>query len=109
MVVGGGRSAVTIWRDLGEGTHGLPSHPLVAILLVKIVFWLTVVNHQIIHALACIHYRRRVREFGFTILHGFIPTFYADVTDLFMATRPALIVNAVARPLFPPLPGLLCF
>jgi putative peptide zinc metalloprotease protein len=67
---------------------------------VKIVFWLTVVNHQIIHALACIHYRRRVREFGFTILHGFIPTFYADVTDIFMATRRARIVNAVAGPLF---------
>src|SRR5260370_38935229 len=109
MVVGGGRSAVTIWRDLGEVTHGLASHPLVAILLVKIVFWLTVVNHQIIHALACIHYRRRVREFGFTILHGFIPTFYADVTDIFMATRRARIVNAVAGPLFHPFLGFFCF
>ena len=57
-------------------------------------------NHQVIHALACVHYGRRVREFGFTILHGFIPTFYADVTDLFMASRRARIVNAVAGPLF---------
>ena len=109
MVVVGGRSAVTIWRDLSEVTHGLASHPLVAILLVKIVFWLTVVNHQIIHALACVHYKRRVREFGFTILHGFIPTFYADVTDIFMATRRARVVNAVAGPLFHLFLGFFCF
>lgn len=109
MVVLGTRSGVVIWHDLGQVTHGLASHPLVAILLVKIVFWLTVVNHQIIHALACIHYRRRVREFGFTILHGFIPTFYADVTDIFMATRRARIVNAVAGPLFHLFLGFFCF
>ncbi len=95
--------------DLGEVTDGLARHPLVAILLVKVVFWLTVVNHQVIHALACVHYRRRVREFGFTILHGFIPTFYADVTDIFMASRRARIVNAVAGPLFHLFLGGLCF
>ena len=109
MVVVGGRSAITIWHDLSEVTHGLASHPLIAILLVKIVFWLTVVNHQIIHALACIHYKRRVREFGFTILHGFIPTFYADVTDIFMATRRARVVNALAGPLFHLFLGFFCF
>jgi putative peptide zinc metalloprotease protein len=64
------------------------------------VFWLTVINHQAIHALACIHYGRRVREFGFTILHGFIPTFYADVTDIFMASRRARVVTAISGPLF---------
>ena len=63
-VVIGAISGVKIWNNLNEVTHGLASHPLVAILLVKIVFWLTVINHQIIHALACIHYKRRVREFG---------------------------------------------
>ncbi len=109
MVVLGVRSGIEIWHDLSDVTHGLASHPIVAILLVKIVFWLTVVNHQIIHALACIHYRRRVREFGFTILHGFIPTFYADVTDIFMATRRARVVNAVAGPLFHLFLGCFCF
>ncbi len=102
-------SGIKIWNNLGEVTQGLASHPFVAILLVKIVFWLTVINHQIIHALACIHYRRRVREFGFTILHGFIPTFYADVTDIFMASRRARIVNAVAGPLFHLFLGFFCF
>ena len=40
-----------------------------------------------------------MREFGFTMLHGFIPTFYVDVTDIFMASRRARIVNALAGPL----------
>lgn len=109
MVGLGTVSGVKIWNNLGEVTKGLASHPLIAILLVKIVFWLTVINHQIIHALACIHYKRRVREFGFTILHGFIPTFYADVTDIFMATRRARVVNSVAGPLFHLFLGGFCF
>ncbi|HSE03172.1 MAG TPA: hypothetical protein VLK35_03365 [Methylomirabilota bacterium] len=102
-------SGIKIWNNLGEVTHGLASHPLVAIVLVKVVFFLTLVNHQMIHALACVHYKRRVREFGFTILHGFIPTFYADVTDIFMATRRARVVNAVAGPLFHLFMGAFCF
>jgi putative peptide zinc metalloprotease protein len=100
MVGLGGWGAVQLWKDLGDVTHGLARHPLIAILLVKTVFWLTVINHQAIHALACIHYGRRVREFGFTILHGFIPTFYADVTDIFMASRRARVVTAISGPLF---------
>ncbi|HJR02573.1 MAG TPA: hypothetical protein VKA83_13115, partial [Methylomirabilota bacterium] len=54
MIGLGIHSGITIWNNLGEVTHGLASHPIVAILLVKLVFWLTVINHQIIHALACI-------------------------------------------------------
>ena len=109
MVGLGAWGAVRIWGELGEVTHGLAQHPLIAILLVKVVFWLTVINHQVIHALACVHHRRRVREFGFTILHGFIPTFYADVTDIFMASRRARVVNAVAGPLFHLFLGAFCF
>jgi putative peptide zinc metalloprotease protein len=108
MLALGAWSGIRIWAELGEVTRGLARHPFVAIVLVKIVFWLTVVNHQVIHALACVHYGRRVREFGFTILHGFIPTFYADVTDLFMASRQARIVNAVAGPLFHLFMGAFC-
>ena len=33
------------------------------------------------------------------MLHGFIPTFYVDVTDIFMASRRARIVNALSGPL----------
>ena len=37
-----------------------------------------------------------MREFGFTFLHGFVPTFYVDVTDIFMASRRARVVTAVS-------------
>ncbi len=95
----GGRGAVALWYDTGEVTSGLARHPLIALLLVKLCFWVTVMAHQLMHALACVHYKRRVREFGFTMLHGFIPTFYVDVTDIFMASRRARIMNALAGPL----------
>jgi hypothetical protein len=99
VVALGARGGVELWRETAAVTAGLAQHPLVAILLVKLCFWMTVVAHQVMHALACVHYKRRVREFGFTMLHGFWPTFYADVTDVFMATRRARIVNALVGPL----------
>ena len=102
------RGAVELWVDSGEVTKGFAGHALAAILLVKLCFWLTVVSHQLVHALACVHYRRRVREFGFTMLHGFIPTFYVDVTDIFMASRRARIVNALSGPLVHFFLGCLC-
>ena len=93
------QGSVALWRESGEVAAGLARHPLVAILLVKLCFWLTVASHQLMHALACVHYKRHVREFGFTMLHGFIPTFYVDVTDIFMSSRRARIVTALAGPL----------
>jgi len=99
LVVLAVRAAVALWNEGSEVTKGFAGHALAAVLLVKLCFWLTVVSHQIMHGLACVHYKRRVREFGFTMLHGFIPTFYADVTDIFMASRRARIVNALSGPL----------
>jgi putative peptide zinc metalloprotease protein len=93
------RGASNLWADSGEISAALAKNPVVAILLVKVFFFLTLISHQIIHALALVHYGRRVREFGFTILHGFIPTFYADVTDIFMSSRRARIMAAVSGPL----------
>jgi putative peptide zinc metalloprotease protein len=75
---------------------GFGGHATAGILSVKLLFLVTVAAHQVVHGLALVHYRRRVREFGFTFLHGFVPTFYVDVTDIFMATRRARIVTAVS-------------
>lgn len=75
---------------------GFGSRPLLALLTVKFLFFFTLAAHQIVHGLALIHYGRRVREFGFTFLHGFVPTFYVDVTDIFMARRRARVVTAVS-------------
>ena len=55
--------------------------------------------HVTVHALACKAYGRRVRELGFFLLQGVVPTFYADVTDIFMSTRRARVIVDLAGPL----------
>lgn len=94
----GFRSLVHLWADLGAISSALGHHAIVAILALKLCFFLTVALHQLVHALACVHYGRRVKEVGFIIHHMVVPTFYADVTDLFMAPRRARIVNALTGP-----------
>jgi putative peptide zinc metalloprotease protein len=89
-------AGVKLWREGGDIVAGFGGHALRAVLMVKLLFFCTVAAHQIVHGLALVHYRRRVREFGFTFLHGFVPTFYVDVTDIFMASRKARVVTAVA-------------
>jgi len=96
LAVVGGVAAVALWRGLEDVFSGFGGHAVRGILIVKLVFFGSVALHQLVHALACVHYRRRVREFGFTFLHGFVPTFYVDVTDIFMANRRARVVTAVS-------------
>ncbi len=57
------------------------------------------IMHVTVHALACKAYGRRVREIGFFLLQGVLPTFYADVTDIFMSTRRARVIVDLAGPL----------
>jgi len=92
------RALIHLWADLGEITSALGHHAIVAIIAIQLVFFLTVALHQLVHALACVHYGRRVKEVGFIIHHLVVPTFYADVTDLFMASRRARVVNALTGP-----------
>jgi len=94
----GTRALVNLWSDLGAISSALGHHAIVAIIALKLAFFLTVALHQLVHALACVHYGRRVKEVGFIIHHLVVPTFYADVTDLFMASRRARVVNALAGP-----------
>jgi putative peptide zinc metalloprotease protein len=89
-------AGVRLWHEAEEVAAGLGAHPVLAILCVKVLFLLTVGAHQLVHGLALAHYGRRVREFGFTFLHGFVPTFYVDVTDVFMASRRARVVTAIS-------------
>jgi len=92
----GAAAAVQLSREMRDVLDGFGSRPVLGIVTVKLLFFASVALHQIVHGLACIHYRRRVREFGFTFLHGFVPTFYVDVTDIFMASRRARVVTAVS-------------
>ena len=94
----GTRALVHLWNDLGAISSALGHHAIVAIIALKLAFFLTVALHQLVHALACVHYGRRVKEVGFIVHHLIVPTFYADVTDLFMASRRARVVNALAGP-----------
>jgi putative peptide zinc metalloprotease protein len=55
--------------------------------------------HVLVHALACKAHGRHVRELGFFLLQGVLPTFYADVTDIFMANRRARLLVDMAGPL----------
>jgi putative peptide zinc metalloprotease protein len=69
---------------------------VLALVSVKLLLLATLAFHQLVHGLALVHYGRQVREFGFTFLHGILPTFYVDVTDIFMASRRARVVTAVS-------------
>jgi putative peptide zinc metalloprotease protein len=89
-------AGVKLWPAAEQVVSGFGKSPLMAVLSVKLLFLVTVAAHQIVHGLALVHYGRRVREFGFTFLHGFVPTFYVDVTDIFMGSRRARVVTAVS-------------
>jgi len=95
----GSVSAFRLWPLASEIATPLGRHPILSLLVVKLVLFVTLAIHQILHGLACVHYGRRVREYGFTLLHGFVPTFFVDVTDIFMASRRARVVTALSGPL----------
>lgn len=94
--VAGLAAGVALWPQADVIAQGLGQRPLRAILVIKVLFFATLLVHQLGHALALVHYGRRVREFGFTFLHGFVPSFYVDVTDIFMVNRRARVVTALA-------------
>ena len=96
LAVIGLAAGVRLWPDADRVVSGFGKSPVLAVLSVKVLFLLTVGLHQLVHGLALVHYGRRVREFGFTFLHGFVPTFYVDVTDIFMGSRAARVVTAVS-------------
>ncbi len=89
-------AGLKLWPDAERVVSGFGKSPLMAVLSVKLLFLVTVAAHQVVHGLALVHYGRRVREFGFTFLHGFVPTFYIDVTDIFMGSRRARVVTAIS-------------
>jgi putative peptide zinc metalloprotease protein len=106
--VAGLAAGVSLWPQAAHVAAPLAQHPILAVLGVKLLFVATLAGHQVVHGLALIHYGRRVREFGFTVLHGFVPTFYVDVTDIFMASRRGRVVTAVSGTLVHLVLGATC-
>jgi putative peptide zinc metalloprotease protein len=89
-------AGIRLWQHADNALAGFGASPVAALVSVKLLFLFTVAAHQLVHGLALVHYKRRVREFGFTFLHGFVPTFYVDCTDIFMGTRRARVVTAIS-------------
>jgi putative peptide zinc metalloprotease protein len=89
-------SCLAVWRDLDAIVRGFGGHAVWAVITVKLLLILTIGVHQVVHGLACVHHGRHVREFGFTFVHGIVPTFYVDVTDIFMASRRGRLVTAIS-------------
>jgi putative peptide zinc metalloprotease protein len=96
LAITGVMAGVKLWQEAESVAAGFGKNPLLAIIAVKVLFLFTVAAHQLVHGLALVHYGRRVREFGFTFLHGFVPTFFVDITDVFMTSRRARVVTAVS-------------
>ena len=77
----------------------LSAQPYLSTAVILITLLASSMLHVLAHALACKSHGRRVREIGFFLLQGVLPTFYADVTDIFMATRRARLTVDLAGPM----------
>ena len=90
-------------------TLGLAAWPLLSTATVVVTLFVASILHVLVHALACKAYGRKVREMGFFLLQGILPTFYADVTDIFMSSRRARVVVDLAGPMVEVVLGSLAF
>jgi putative peptide zinc metalloprotease protein len=88
-----------LWPQAREITLALAGMPVLSTAVMIATMLFVAVHHVLVHALACKAYGRKVREIGFFLLQGVLPTFYADVTDIFMSSRRARIVVDLAGPL----------
>jgi putative peptide zinc metalloprotease protein len=87
----------------------LADWPVLTIAAIVALLPLVSIFHVLVHALACKSYGRNVREMGFFLLQGILPTFYADVTDIFMSTRRARVMVDLAGPMVEVALGSLAF
>ena len=107
---------ITFWTVVGLATAALlstyqlagqfrefgrlmASNPVLSAAAIVLALPLASMLHVLVHALACKAHGRRVRELGFFLLQGILPTFYADVTDIFMSSRRARLLVDLAGPL----------
>ncbi len=77
----------------------LSAQPLLSASIILFTLLAAAMLHVLVHALACKAHGRRVREMGFFLLQGVLPTFYADVTDIFMSNRRARLTVDFAGPM----------
>jgi putative peptide zinc metalloprotease protein len=99
----------TLAPQAREISMRLAQRPLLTALAIVALLPVVSILHVLVHALACKSYGRKVREMGFFLLEGILPTFYADVTDIFMSSRRARVVVDLAGPLVEVALGSLAF
>jgi len=90
---------IALLPDVRAITLGLADRPLLSLTVMAAALVGASMLHVLVHALACKSYGRKVREMGFFFLQGILPTFYADVTDIFMSTRRARVIVNMAGPM----------
>jgi len=79
--------------------HLFHEHPLFVLAVLLVSFYPIAAVHEIFHALACKRYGREVHAFGFTLWDGFYPSFYTDVSDIYLSPRRQRIYVSLAGPL----------
>jgi putative peptide zinc metalloprotease protein len=87
----------------------LADWPILTALIIVALLPVVSILHVLVHALACKSYGRKVREMGFFLLQGILPTFYADITDIFMSSRRARVIVDLAGPMVEVALGSLAF
>ena len=102
-------AVIRLLRQAKEITLGLAAWPLLSSAGILAALVTVSMLHVLVHALACKAYGRKVREMGFFLLQGILPTFYADVTDIFMSSRRARVIVDLAGPMVEVFCGSLAF
>ncbi|HVK66607.1 MAG TPA: M50 family metallopeptidase [Polyangium sp.] len=92
---------ITIGKQAGRGlgSEVLRGHHALFLPVFLLMHAAAIVVHELAHALACKHFGREVKAFGFTFVNRVVPSVYADVTDMWMSTRKARMAVSFAGPL----------
>jgi putative peptide zinc metalloprotease protein len=101
--------AIRLGANAKQFTRILGTVPLLSTAAIVGTLFTASMLHVLVHALACKSYHRQVREIGFFLLQGVLPTFYADVTDIFMSTRRARLIVDLSGPMVEVVLGSIAF
>ena len=74
-------------------------HPYMVTGAVLLSFYPIAAVHELFHALACKRFGREVHAFGFTFWDGFYPSFYTDVSDIYLSPRRQRLAVSLAGPI----------
>src|SRR5258705_9036704 len=91
--------ALRLGPNAGNFAYFIKARPVLMTSVMLVTVLLVSLLHVLLHALACKAYSRRVREIGCFLLQWIVPTFYADVTDIFMSSRRDRVTVDLARPI----------